>query len=65
MTFHHVVNKCQSTPLTSKRTFADTSKIRVAVKTVALKDSHHTLILHLTVFHYRLKNDFTVSVEIL
>ena len=65
MTFHHIINKSQSTPFSAQRTISDTGKVRITVEAVALKDSHNSLILHLTILNDGLKDDFTVSIHIL
>ena len=65
MTLHHIINKRQSTPFSAQRTIPDTGKVRITVETVSLKHSHDSLVLHLTILHNRLKDDFPVSIHIL
>ena len=65
MTLHHIINKCQSTPFSSERAIPDTGKVRITVEAIALKDRHNSLVLHLTIFHNRLKDDFTMRIHIL
>ena len=64
MTFHHIIYESQATPFTSQRAVAYASEIRITVETVALEHCHHSLILHLTIFHYSLEYNLAVSVDI-
>ena len=65
MTLHHVVDESQTTSLSSQRSVTNACKVRIAVETVALEHSHHSLIFHLAVFHDGFENNLPVSVDIL
>ena len=65
MTLHHVIYESQSAPFTSERTVTDTREIGITVETVPFKDGNDSLILHLAIFHDRLKNDAAMGVHIL
>ena len=65
MPLHHIVNESQTTAFSTQRAITDTGKIGITVKTVALENGNHSLILHLAVFHNGFKDDPPVSVHIL
>ena len=65
MTLDDMVDKGNATSLSSQRTIADTSEIRVTVEAVAMEHSHHTLVLHPSVCHDGIEYDLTVLVHIL
>ena len=60
-----MVDKGKASPFSSERAFTDAGKIGITVKAVALEHSHNTLILHLAVFHDRLKNNLAMGIDVL
>ena len=65
VTFYQIINKGQTTPFSSQRTFADTGKVGIGIKAVAQEFGYHTAVLHFPVFNDGIKNNLPVSVYIL
>lgn len=65
MVLYHIIYKCQATPFSSQRTLTNAGKVGIAVETVTLEYGNHTLILHLTIFHYHLEDNPAMGINIL
>ena len=59
ISFYHGVDKRQASSFSSQRTITDTSKIGVFVKTVTLENGNYSPILHFSILHNSVENEFT------
>ena len=60
-----IIEKRQTTALTTEGTLTDTGKVGIAVEFQTVEDSHNTDVLHPTVLYDGVEDDLTVGINIL
>ena len=65
MYFDNMVEKGKTTPLSTQRTVADTGEMGILVKLTAVENSHYTNVLHSAILYNCVKNNLTMSIDIL
>ena len=63
-TLDDIVKKRQASTLSAQRTLADAGKLAITIKTVAMENSHHAPILHLTVTDNGIEDVLAVGIHI-
>ena len=65
MHLDNIVKKGKAAPLSTQRSVADAGEMGIPVKLTAVENSHYSNVLHAAILHNCVKDDLTMSIDIL